>query len=90
MLSYDRVRVSLRGIQYLQVSLTEVSKELKVQSNFPPIFERDAADLKKGIFIVPWDNFTDVPTLLFYPKYPLPPYTIDFAQNSPHESSSQR
>jgi hypothetical protein len=34
------VRVSLRGIQYLQVILTEVPKENQAQQSFPPIFER--------------------------------------------------
>jgi len=32
--------MSLRGIQYLQVNLTETPKIRKVFANFPPIFER--------------------------------------------------
>ncbi|CAD8121098.1 unnamed protein product [Paramecium sonneborni] len=67
-LSYDRVRMSLRGIQYLQVNLTEVPRVRRMYDNFPPIFERN------GDESVPWDQFIDIPCFLFYAPYPLPPY----------------
>ncbi|CAD8171964.1 unnamed protein product [Paramecium pentaurelia] len=64
-LSYDRVRMNLRGIQYLQVNLTEVPKVRRMYDNFPPIFERNADES------VPWDQFIDIPCFLFYAPFPL-------------------
>lgn len=72
-LSYDRVRSSLRGIQFLQLTLKEVPKVKRVHQLFPPIFERKYAEIASGLFsAVPWDEYVDVPILLYYPAYPLP------------------
>lgn len=72
-LSYDRVRSSLRGIQFLQLTLKEVPKVKRVHQLFPPIFERKYAEISSGLFsAVPWDEYVDVPILLYYPAYPLP------------------
>lgn len=62
---------------------------------FPPIFERRADEVIKNIFspgklllnshlfIVLWNDFMDVPVLLFYPPYPLPKFSYieDIPQN---------
>lgn len=55
MLSYDRVRMSLRGIQYLHVDLTEAPKCRKVFANFPPIFERTINPKGIPTSPIPWD-----------------------------------
>ena len=53
MLSYDRVRVSLRGMKHLEVILTEVPKQSDLSQMFPPIINR-----KKGSIIpIDWDIY---------------------------------
>jgi phosphatidylinositol-4,5-bisphosphate 3-kinase len=42
MLSYDRVRISLRGMKHLEVILTEVPKQSDQNQLFPPIISRRA------------------------------------------------
>lgn len=76
MLSYDRVRVSLRGILKLPVVLTEIKKVEDASDNFPPLIERDPKDVKRGVIKpVPWEQYKDVPIMLWYPPFPLDPYT---------------
>lgn len=40
MLSYDRVRISLRGMKHLEVILTEIEKQNEQSFFFPPIINR--------------------------------------------------
>ena len=68
MLSYDRVRVSLRGMKHLEVILTEVPKQSDLSQMFPPIIKRR----KDSITPIDWDIYLKVPVLLWYAPFPLP------------------
>jgi hypothetical protein len=73
MLSYDRVRVSLRGLECLDVILTEIPIKEDMQANFPPIHKRKIEEVKNGIFSPPdYQKLAYVPILLWYPPEPLP------------------
>lgn len=46
MLSYDRIRINLRGLKNLPVILTEVEDDNETAKLFPPIIERNAFDVR--------------------------------------------
>ena len=70
MLSYDRVRVSLRGMKHLEVILTEMPKQSNSESMFPPIIIRE----NEQFLPINWKIFLNVPVLLWYSPIPLPKY----------------
>ncbi|CAK95176.1 unnamed protein product (macronuclear) [Paramecium tetraurelia] len=72
MLSYDRVRVQLRGMKHLEVILTEIPKQFNQTFLFPPIIYR----IKGGEPHpqIDWIKFRDVPALLWYSPIPLKKY----------------
>jgi len=71
MLSYDRVRISLRGMKHLEVLLTEVPKQADQSHLFPPIITRiNENDTTR----IDWAMFLSVPVLLWYAPVPLPFY----------------
>ncbi|CAD8088033.1 unnamed protein product [Paramecium primaurelia] len=77
MLSYDRVRVQLRGMKHLEVILTEIPKQSNQTFLFPPIIHR----IKGGEPFpqIDWSKFRDVPALLWYSPQPLPKYESEIA-----------
>lgn len=78
MLSYDRVRINLRGLKSLPVILTEVEDDNDAAKLFPPIIERNAYDVRQGIFSpVDWDRFLNVPILMWYPPRSLPKFSLE-------------
>ncbi len=77
MLSYDRIRINLRGIKFLPVILTEINKIQEINELFPPIIERDPKESKTYDFKpIVWENFKDVPMFLWYPPDPLPKFNL--------------
>lgn len=73
MLSYDRVRINLRGLKNLPVILTEINKLQEINEFFPPIIERDPKDSKVKVFKpIFWERYKEVPLLLWYPPEILP------------------
>ena len=77
MLSYDRIRINLRGIKFLPVTLTEINKFQEINELFPPIIERDLKEAKNNEFKpITWEKFKDVPMFLWYPPEPLPRFTL--------------
>ena len=50
MLSYDRVRMTLRGIRILPVILTEVVNNEDNNKLFPPMVRRDIQDVKCCVY----------------------------------------
>jgi len=72
MLSYDRVRINLRGHQHLEVNLTEIPKVEKSVELFPPIIDREVNENEDDAGIVQqidWEKYKDVPALLWYPPF---------------------
>jgi len=77
MLSYDRIRINLRGIKSLSVILTEIYKSQEINELFPPIIERDPKDSKNNDFkAINWEKFKDVPMFLWYPPESLPKFNL--------------
>lgn len=69
MLSYDRVRISLRGMKHLEVVLTEVPKHSEQTSLFPPMIARIKG--QESYPPINFQLFKDVPVLLWYAPVPL-------------------
>lgn len=68
MLSYDRIRINLRGLKNLPVILTEIKKFQEINELFPTIIERDPQEAKTNNFkAIQWKKYEDVPILLWYP-----------------------
>lgn len=77
MLSYDRVRINLRGHQHLEVNLTEIPKVEKSVELFPPIIDREINESEDDAGIaqqIDWEKYKDVPALLWYPPFQLEKY----------------
>ncbi|KAL4497869.1 hypothetical protein ABPG72_000624 [Tetrahymena utriculariae] len=73
MLNYDRVRTSLRGLDHLDVKLTEMPINNQQADQFPPIFERKESEMEQGVFTpIDWSNYYEVPILLWYPWVDFP------------------
>jgi phosphatidylinositol-4,5-bisphosphate 3-kinase len=67
-LQFDRVRICLRGMKYLEVILTEVPQRNEQSERFPPIIVR-----QKGKFLpIDWAFYKEVPILLWYPPFKIP------------------
>lgn len=78
MLAYDRVRISLRGHEHLDVKLTEIPKQQDNLDLFPPLIERKPSDIRQGIVSqIDWETYKSVPMLLWYPPVALPPFHPD-------------
>ncbi|EGR27401.1 phosphatidylinositol- -diphosphate 3-kinase, putative [Ichthyophthirius multifiliis] len=74
MLSYDRVRINLRGHEHLDVKLTEIPINSQQSNQFPPIITRKTSDIEKNIYTpINWTDLYNVPILLWYPQVDLPP-----------------
>lgn len=77
MLSYDRIRINLRGIRSLEVILTEILKSQEINEMFPPIIERDPKESKNNDFKpIDWEKFQNVPMFLWYPPDQLPKFSL--------------
>lgn len=73
MLSYDRVRINLRGHEHLDVRLTEMPIKSRKADLFPPSIWRKKSDVANGRYQkVNWMKFHEVSILLWYPWIEFP------------------
>ena len=78
LLSYDRIRLILRGVKKLRVMLTEIKKIDSNSQLLLPIFERDSVDIINGIYTeIDWNKFLEAPLFLWYPPFKLPIYKTE-------------
>jgi hypothetical protein len=76
MLSFERVRINLRGQGALKVILTEADLDSERKQIFPPFVDRATEDVNENMFSEPnWKLMSNVPILLWYPPRRLPKYT---------------
>ncbi|KAL4490435.1 hypothetical protein ABPG72_002645 [Tetrahymena utriculariae] len=73
MLSYDRVRINLRGHEHLDVRLTEIPIKSRKADLFPPTIMRKKTDVANNKYQkVNWKKFHGVSILLWYPWIEFP------------------
>jgi phosphatidylinositol-4,5-bisphosphate 3-kinase len=78
MLSFDRVRICLRGLKFLEVVLTEVPKKNELSERFPPIVLRNNGEQSP----IDWKSYNEIPILLWYPPFKIPPFDTNNINDS--------